>query len=211
MSNIIGNSESKIDDEKIKSEIDATKSDLTSNEANISKVPDDVKISESNSEIKKYNVPKTKKNTLTDLLDIKRKEPILDYMQFHLEEISKTNKNNKKKENDEGNNVTIKIFGMEIYFTKNKDGKYNQSGLNGVGIDYAIFNKIRSFEDLELTTFIRKVLCKYNYSPIINKICSEKKETFENLIKDTFIWDSYISCFLVNMSDDIEIFTKKII
>ena len=210
MSNVIVNSESDLHDEEIKTEIDGTKSDLISNEANISKVHDDVKISESNSEIKKYNVPKTKKNTLTDLLDIKRKEPFLDYIQYHLEELSNKSKSNKE-ENDEVNNVTLKILGLEIHFKKDKDGKYNQSFLNALGIDYAIFNKIRCFEDLELTSFIRKVLCKYNYSPIIKKICSEEKESYENLIKDTFLWFCYISRFKINMTYNINIFKKKIL
>lgn len=164
-------------------------------------------------EITKYNIPKTKKNTLSDPLDIRKKEPILDYIQYHLEELSKANKLKKKSKNEiEEESVSLKILGMEIYFKKNNKGIYEQCFMNGCGMDYSQFNKIKIMQDFELNKYIIKVFCKYNYSQIITKLFYKEKESFENILKDTFLWDSYISCFLMrNMMFDFKILENKII
>ena len=164
--------------------------------------------------VMKYKIPKTKKNTLSDLLDIRKKEPILDYLQFHLDELSKTKKPKKKSKNEieEDNTVTLKVLGMEIYFKKNDEGIYEQSFINGCGMDYSQFNKIKIMQDFELKKYIINVFCKYNYSPIITKLFSKEKESFENILKDTFLWSSYITLYLMrNMMYDFKILEKKII
>ena len=166
-------------------------------------------------EIIKYNIPKTNKNTLADPLDIRKKEQNLDYIQFHLDELSKAKKPKKKSKNEikeEENTVCLKVLGMEIYFKKNDKGVYEQSFMNGCGLDHSLLNKIRIMEDFELNKYITNVFSKYNYSPIITKLFSKERQSFENILKDTFLWESYISVYLMgNMMYDFKILEKKII
>ena len=160
------------------------------------------------------SISQTQKNYLSDLLDIYKKEPILDYIQYCLKELDEQQKNKKTDEmqNQDKQGVCLNVVGIKIYFKKKENGIYSPYFTDACKIDFSTFDNHRLYEDLELHKYMFKVFSKYNYSPIINKICNNTKESHENLLKETFVWDTYISNDLCcNMSYDMNKFKNKII
>ena len=160
--------------------------------------------------MEKLNISQKEKNSLSDLLDIHKKEPILDYIQYHIKELDE--QQNKNKNTDEIKDVCLNVLGIKIYFTKKENGIYSSGFTDACGINYSIFNNIKLYEDYELHKYMFNVFSKYNYSPIINNLCKSKKESHENLLNETFIWANYISHYLCcNMVYDMNIFKNKVI
>ena len=101
---------------------------------------------------KKFDIKKTPKNSLEDILDINKKQFRTDYLE----------------ETEEDKKKTIKLC-------------------------YEDLKKIEDDPYSELTKYMNRVLVKFNYSPIINKLFpSIKKEDDDKTEYMYFIWRYYI-------------------
>ena len=113
----------------------------------------------------KYDIKKTSKNSLEDLLDIRKKNVRTDW---------------------EGHSKKIRVYHEE-------------------------FDKIISEPFYEISVYIHKVFSYYNYSQIIDKLISPKKESKDNIEKLCALWIYYIQKNLVIHKEKFDTFSKKII
>ena len=159
---------------------------------------EDIKIS--------YKVPKNLKTSLIDPLDILKKEPTIIPIEKQLEKHLKKTENipsekeiHQKKYNS----------GLVITYTEDSDKEMEIVSIKKNSVNQKILKDLEISLDSSLELYIKKVFCKFNYSPIIKRIFGPKT-TFLELEELSLIWKHYIQLNILNNEKLVEEFKKKI-
>jgi len=150
----------------------------------------------------KFKVIKNQKTSLIDPLDILKKEPKIIPIEIQLK-----NHINKTK-----NEIKVKryISGLEITYRENDNKEMEIISINKNSVKQKILKNIESSLDSNLESYIKKLFCKFNYSPIIKKMFG-KKITFLELEELSLIWRFYLEIKIINNQKSICEFRENLL
>ena len=186
--------------EKEKEIKSSDKEDKILNENEIKKLEKDIE------NYMRFKVVRNQKTSLIDPLDILTKEPKLVPIEKQIKKYKdKLNKNNSDKE------IKLKRYdsGFEINYILDKNNQLQIISVNKESVEEKIIQNIESTFDSNLDLYIKKLFCKFNYSPIIKKIFG-KKITFSELEELAIMWRFYVELKIPKDSKSLTEFRNKL-
>ena len=152
----------------------------------------------------KFKVVRNQKTSLKDPLDILIKEPTLIPIQKILEQYESNpniNQEIKQKKYNSG-------LALNNYLGENDE--MVSSSIDKDSINEELLKKLESSLDSDLDLYIKKLYCKFNYSPIIKKIFG-KKINFAQLEKLATLWHFYVEIKIKNDEKMMKEFKEKVL
>ena len=155
-----------------------------------------------------FKVVRNQKTSLIDPLNILKKEPTVVPIERQLEKHSNRAKNKTKAEDQK---IKEKKYncGLEIKYTEDSDKEIEIISLKKNSLNQKVLKNLEASIDSNLKLYLKKLYCKFNYSPLIKKIFGAKITFFE-LEELSLIWRYYVQFHILNNEKLVEEFKDKI-
>ena len=153
-----------------------------------------------------FKVVRNQKTSIVDPLDILKKEPTIIPIERQLEKHSKKSENNINEQKIKEKKYNC---GLEISYIEDVDKEIEIISMKKNSLNQKILKNLESSIDLNLELYLKKLFCKFNYSPLIKKIFGTKI-TFLELEELSLIWRYYIQIKILNDEKLVKEFKDKI-
>ena len=114
-----------------------------------------------------FKVVRNQKTSIVDPLDILKKEPTIIPIERQLEKHSKKSENNINEQKIKEKKYNC---GLEISYIEDVDKEIEIISMKKNSLNQKILKNLESSIDLNLELYLKKLFCKFNYSPLIKKI-----------------------------------------
>ena len=137
-----------------------------------------------------FKVARNQKTSLVDPLNILKKEPTVIPIERQLEKHANRAQNKTKAEDQK---IKEKKYncGLEIKYTEDSDKEIEIISLKKNSLNQKVLKNLEASIDSNLKLYLKKLYCKFNYSPLIKKIFGAKI-TFFKLEELSLIWRYYV-------------------
>ena len=118
-----------------------------------------------------FKVVRNQKTSIVDPLDILKKEPTIIPIERQLEKHLKKSENNINEQKIKEKKYNC---GLEISYVEDVDKEIEIISMKNNSLNQKILKNLESSIDLNLELYLKKLFCKFNYSPLIKKYLEQK-------------------------------------